>query len=142
MVRCLPFILYTVSTPSISSKYQCSNCVVVHGVEVIMYCCPQVQAADLVVVNKCDLAPLGTVADVEDKVYTLAPTAKVMRARFGQVTGFQAQPWRVLHSAVTAAACMMFWVASTAHAMFMTCTVNVKPTPGYKYQQHVAMSTC
>ncbi len=49
--------------------------------------CVQVRAADLVVVNKCDLASLGGAAAVEDAVQALAPGVRMVRARFGQVRG-------------------------------------------------------
>lgn len=45
----------------------------------------QLRAADIVVLNKCDLASLGTVSSVEDKVQEVAPGVKMLRARFGQV---------------------------------------------------------
>jgi hypothetical protein len=45
----------------------------------------QVQAADLVVLNKVDLATLGAVCDLEDTVRSLAPGARTLRCRFGGV---------------------------------------------------------
>eukprot|EP00955_Chlamydomonas_euryale_P075180 362238-Chlamydomonas_euryale.AAC.3 len=45
----------------------------------------QVELADLVVVNKCDLASLIELASVEDLVLKISPGVRCMRARFGQV---------------------------------------------------------
>ncbi|KAF8063826.1 yciC [Scenedesmus sp. PABB004] len=45
----------------------------------------QLRAADVAVLNKCDLASLGDVAAVEDAVQRLAPGVRMLRARFGQV---------------------------------------------------------
>ncbi|KAI8463796.1 MAG: CobW/HypB/UreG, nucleotide-binding domain-containing protein [Monoraphidium minutum] len=43
------------------------------------------RTADVVVINKADLATLGMAADLEDAVRRLAPSARLMRARFGRV---------------------------------------------------------
>ena len=43
------------------------------------------QAADLVVLNKCDLTSLGQLADAEDRLHAIAPGTKIIRARHGQV---------------------------------------------------------
>jgi hypothetical protein len=45
----------------------------------------QVRAADVVVLNKCDLASLAAMAGVEDALQALAPGVRMLRARFGQV---------------------------------------------------------
>jgi G3E family GTPase len=44
----------------------------------------QLLAADLIVVNKCDLVGLGPLADLEDRIGKLAPSIRVVRTRFGQ----------------------------------------------------------
>lgn len=48
-------------------------------------CGVQVQAADVVVVNKCDLAGLGAISSVEDEVQHVSLGVRMIRARFGQV---------------------------------------------------------
>eukprot|EP00879_Flechtneria_rotunda_P032504 GHRR01035720.1.p1 GENE.GHRR01035720.1~~GHRR01035720.1.p1 ORF type:complete len:581 (+),score=283.94 GHRR01035720.1:1040-2782(+) len=45
----------------------------------------QLRAADIVVLNKCDLASLSLAACVEDSVQQLAPGVRMIRARYGQV---------------------------------------------------------
>jgi G3E family GTPase len=45
----------------------------------------QLLASDLVVLNKVDLAGLAATSDLEDAVRQLAPGARALRARFGQV---------------------------------------------------------
>ncbi len=45
----------------------------------------QVRAADVVVLNKCDVATLSAISDVEDRLQALAPGIRLLRARFGQV---------------------------------------------------------
>eukprot|EP00798_Chlamydomonas_sp_ICE-L_P017955 gene17955-24359_t len=53
----------------------------------------QIKAADVVVVSKCDLMSdafkLGDVCDLEDSIRALLPSARVVRARFGQCKGSQ-----------------------------------------------------
>ncbi len=39
----------------------------------------QVRCADVVVVNKCDLAGLGSASDVEDLVQRLSPGVRMVR---------------------------------------------------------------
>jgi G3E family GTPase len=39
----------------------------------------QVRCADIVLVNKCDVASLGQVSDVEDEVSRLAPGVRTLR---------------------------------------------------------------
>jgi G3E family GTPase len=43
------------------------------------------RAADVVVINKCDLASLAGLSGVEDLVQRMAPGVRTLRARFGQV---------------------------------------------------------
>ncbi|GBF97109.1 hypothetical protein Rsub_10120 [Raphidocelis subcapitata] len=45
----------------------------------------QLEASDVVVLNKVDLASMGAVCDLEDAVRALAPGARPLRCRFGQV---------------------------------------------------------
>jgi G3E family GTPase len=45
----------------------------------------QLRAADVVVVNKCDVASLAAVADLEDEVRRLVPGIRILRAKFGHV---------------------------------------------------------
>ncbi|KAL6747368.1 CobW/HypB/UreG, nucleotide-binding domain-containing protein [Haematococcus lacustris] len=45
----------------------------------------QVSSADLVLLNKCDLAGLGAVADTEDLVQQVSPGVRMLRCRFGAV---------------------------------------------------------
>jgi hypothetical protein len=45
----------------------------------------QVRAADVAVLNKCDLATLASMAAVEDALQQLLPGVRMLRARFGQV---------------------------------------------------------
>ncbi|KAJ9526234.1 hypothetical protein QJQ45_009703 [Haematococcus lacustris] len=49
--------------------------------------CPyaQVSSADLVLLNKCDLAGLGAAADTEDLVQQVSPGVRMLRCRFGAV---------------------------------------------------------
>lgn len=45
----------------------------------------QLAAADLIIINKCDLVPgLGALADLEDAIEREAPGIRVVRTRFGQ----------------------------------------------------------
>eukprot|EP00775_Hariotina_reticulata_P001519 gene1519-1856_t len=46
----------------------------------------QLRAADVVVLNKCDLASLAVMSAVEDQVQELNPGVRMLRARFGQVS--------------------------------------------------------
>lgn len=43
------------------------------------------RSADLVVLNKCDLAGLGAISGLEDRLHALVPGVRLLRARFGQV---------------------------------------------------------
>ncbi|MEW5303443.1 MAG: hypothetical protein WDW36_006133 [Sanguina aurantia] len=45
----------------------------------------QVQGADVVIVNRCDVASLASASDVEDAVQRLVPGVRTLRARFCQV---------------------------------------------------------
>ncbi|KAL6763182.1 CobW/HypB/UreG, nucleotide-binding domain-containing protein [Haematococcus lacustris] len=47
--------------------------------------CCQVSSADLVLLNKCDLAGLGAAADTEDLVQQVSPGVRMLRCRFGAV---------------------------------------------------------
>lgn len=47
----------------------------------------QLRAADVVVLNKCDLASLSALSAVEDLIQQKAPGVRMLRARFGQVGG-------------------------------------------------------
>lgn len=42
--------------------------------------CAQVRCADVVVVNKCDVAGLGAAADVEDEVQRVSPGVRMLRS--------------------------------------------------------------
>eukprot|EP00192_Tetraselmis_astigmatica_P003856 CAMPEP_0117651454 /NCGR_PEP_ID=MMETSP0804-20121206/2102_1 /TAXON_ID=1074897 /ORGANISM="Tetraselmis astigmatica, Strain CCMP880" /LENGTH=572 /DNA_ID=CAMNT_0005457435 /DNA_START=52 /DNA_END=1771 /DNA_ORIENTATION=+ len=44
----------------------------------------QLEAADLIVINKCDLVGLRQLADLEDNIARIAPSIRVVRTRFGQ----------------------------------------------------------
>eukprot|EP00191_Tetraselmis_sp_GSL018_P007505 CAMPEP_0177620392 /NCGR_PEP_ID=MMETSP0419_2-20121207/26874_1 /TAXON_ID=582737 /ORGANISM="Tetraselmis sp., Strain GSL018" /LENGTH=293 /DNA_ID=CAMNT_0019119933 /DNA_START=115 /DNA_END=993 /DNA_ORIENTATION=- len=44
----------------------------------------QLEAADMIILNKCDLVSLGGLADLEDRVSAIAPNIRVVRTRFGQ----------------------------------------------------------
>lgn len=44
----------------------------------------QLAAADLIVINKCDLVGLGAMAALEDRIAALAPNIRTVRTRFGQ----------------------------------------------------------
>ena len=48
-------------------------------------CLLQLRAADVVVLNKCDLASLSGLSSVEDLIQDKAPGVRMMRARYGQV---------------------------------------------------------
>jgi G3E family GTPase len=47
----------------------------------------QLRAADVVVINKCDLASLSALSSLEDLLQDKAPGVRTLRARFGQVSG-------------------------------------------------------
>lgn len=53
----------------------------------------QLRAADVVVINKCDLASLASLSGVEDLVQEMAPGVRTLRARFGQVGDHQRCRW-------------------------------------------------
>jgi G3E family GTPase len=65
----------------------------------------QVRAADVVVLNKCDLATLASMAAVEDALQQLVPGVRMLRARFGQVRVWRCcchASCRILHLSLSA----------------------------------------
>jgi G3E family GTPase len=64
--------------------------------------CVQLRAADVVVINKCDLASLSTLSSVEDLIQDpcRAPGIRMLRARFGQVRRVQERPAAVASASV------------------------------------------